>query len=135
MELFYLPIIIFVVVLLLFVFIIVNYNKKTQKKLKVDAKPTATEEKKEEPKIIKPVDIDIVSRPDFSDMVKIEENKNLNSNKSTSKTLKVSENILNSGNEYRRDYKPRNTKLSNEISNLSPELKAIIFGNILNEDR
>ncbi len=135
MELFYLPIIIFVVVLLLFVFIIVTYNKKTQKKPKVDAKPAATEEKKEEPKIIKPVDIDIVSRPDFSDMVKIEENKNLNSNKSTSKTLKVSENILNSGNEYRRDYKPRNTKLSNEISNLSPELKAIIFGNILNEDR
>ena len=133
MELFYLPIIIFVVVLLLFVFIIVTYNKKTKQKPKEEVKSVKPEEKKEEPKIIKPVDIDIVSRPDFSDMVDID--KKPKSPKPASRTLRVSENILNSGNAYKRDYQPKNTQLSNEIANLSPELKAIIFGNILNEDR
>ena len=133
MEMFYIPIIIFVLLVLLFVLTKVRAKKLAKPKEEKKEEPKVETKPEEKPKqIIIPQEIDLVSRPDFSDMVKIDEPKKQPS-KPKQKVIMVSENILNSGNEYRRDEMPRNTDLSNEIADLSPELKAIIFGNILND--
>ena len=134
MELFYIPIIVVVLVFLLFIILNILQKKRFKKKEKKEetAKETKPEVKEETKKVYKPIDIDLNLKPDFSDIVKIEDAKT--KQKQTS-SMAVKKNNIGIGDAYKREEMPRNSQLSNEISNLSPELKAIIFGNILNEDR
>ena len=138
MEMFYIPIIIFVALFLLAIFIIISYKKHSKPKETKKEEPKQVAKPAEEPKQEKiiPQDIDLVSRPDFSDIVKIEEpsiNKLPNTSLKNS-NLRVSDNIRNSGSAYGTNYgHTKNSNLSDEIANLSPELKAIVFGNILND--
>ena len=137
MELFYIPVIIVVALFLLFFFLNLRYKKKCKTK-KTEVKQEAKEEPKEEKtaqKVETKSDIQLTLRPDFSDLIRQTEIGGENSSVVSGGNLEVSKEILNAGNAYKRDYDPHNTDLSDEISNLSPELKAIVFGNILNEDR
>ena len=134
-------IIILIVVALFSVFLLLSFKNKLkvkpqQKQVSTPASQPQQQPKQEEKtKPHKNTCVQLTSRPDFSDMLpekKSTQRKYADPNKL--KTLTASQGLEAKTDLYdRKTTNTKNKKLAEELKHLSPEIKTILFGNVLDK--
>lgn len=137
-------ILIIAVIVLFIVFLVLNLSNKPKSEPKTEQKKDApVAEPKKEPAVeSKPVksNVELTSRPDFSDMLpqKEENENNKKENKknidSRLKVLKASENISAKEVKTSKKEPAKKQTLADELKNLSPEMKTVVFGKVLDKN-
>ena len=139
MELYLVPIIAVIALFVAFIVLNIKHNKKQSKPEPKKQK----EEIKQEPPKEEPVQkqsnssVQLTSRPDFSDMLpsKTNNTKQTHSNPtSTLKPLTASKDLQAHDDAYAiKKTHSKGAKLANEFKKLSPEMKSVIMGNVLDK--
>ena len=140
MDIFIIVIITIIVLFLLFLALNLSHSNKLNTKVEVKQEEKKTEPVKEKdvsPATEKKQTTQLTTRPDFSDMLpekkastdtrKISEYEEINGGRL--KVLKASSGIEKETNLARKATK--NNKLAKELKELSPEMKTVVFGKVL----